>query len=207
MNVELKTPSPAAIREYNENAERPYLIADSCLLDGGAVELEIGGVTVAGIFHDYDAYELALGVLDMEAPERPEERDHRDSGLHFEFWTPEELASGMLEEELEYEAWAMLTALHTLRSRQEAVTAPYEVVEGGWSSEAIRAAELPTQRFARGGYVRKFTNEEIAWHTGDNAITLPHEDKQIATARFLDPVGLLTAEEVDHMFDVKGQVA
>lgn len=207
MNVELKTPSPAALREYNENAERPYLIADSCLLDGGAVELEIGGVTIAGIFHDYDAYELALGVLDMESPERPEERDHRDSGLHFEFWTPEELASGMLEEELEYEAWAMLTALHLLRSRQEAAGEPNEAVEGENTPESFCGAELPTQRFTGGGYVRKFTNEEIAWHTGDNAITLPHEDKQIATARFLEPVGLLTAEEIAHEFDLEGQVA
>lgn len=154
MNVELKTPSAAALREYNENAARPYLIADSCLLDGGAVELEIGGVTIAGIFHDYDAYELALGVLDMEYPERPENRvtgplDGFDE-THMLFETPEQRAEIYTEEELEYEAWSALTALHNLRSRQEAAGEPNVAVEGENTPESFCGAELPTQRFTRG---------------------------------------------------------
>lgn len=196
MNVELKTPSPAAIREYNENAERPYLIADSCLLDGGAVELEIGGVTIAGIFHDYDAYELALGVLDMEAPERPRISDSVE-------WQEANLS----EYELEWQAWSALTALHGLRSRQEAAVRSFEAYANGNTEEPICSSQNATQRFASGGYVRKFTDEEIAWHTGVNAITLPHEDTQVATARFLQPVGLLTPAEIADEFDLEGQVA
>lgn len=177
MIVELKTPSTAALREYNENAERPYFIADSCLLDGGAVELEIGGVTVAGIFHDYDAYELALGVLDMENPERPE-------SVSMEFWTPEKLQEELSEEELEYSIWASLTALHGLRSRQEAAGEPNKAVEGENTPESFCGAELPTQRFTAVPY-----------------------DFMTREPRFLEPVGLLTAEEIAHEFDLEGQVA
>lgn len=166
MNVELKTPSPAALREYNENAERPYLIADSCLLDGGAVELEIGGVTIAGIFHDYDAYELALGVLDMEAPERPEGNP-----------TAEWQEANLSEDELEWQAWSALTALHNLRSRQEAAGEPNKAVEGENTPESFCGAELPTQRFT------------------------------VGNVTFLQPVGLLTAEEIAQEFDLEGQVA
>lgn len=173
MNVDLKTPSPADLLEYNENSERPYFIADSVLLDGGAVELSIGGVTVAGIFHDYDAYELALGVLDMETPERPEGNP-----------TAEWQGANLSEDELEWQAWSALTALHNLRSRQEAAGEPNKAVEGENTPESFCGAELPTQRFTAVPY-----------------------DFMTREPRFLQPVGLLSAEEVDHMFDVKGQVA
>lgn len=173
MNVELRTPTPAALREYNENAERPYLIADSCLLDGGAVELEIGGVTIAGIFHDYDAYELALGVLDMEAPERPRISDSVE-------WQ----AANLSEDELEWQAYSALTALHSLRSRQEAAGEPYEAVEGENTPESFCGAELPTQRFTAVPY-----------------------DFMTREPRFLQPVGLLTAAEIAEEFDIEGQVA
>lgn len=205
MNVELKHVTPKLLREYNENAGRPYFIADSVLLDGGAVELEIGGVTIAGIFHDYDAYELALGVLDMEAPERPEERIHEvpldgweESSTYFD--TPEENAEMYSEEELEYEIWSKLTALHLLRSRQEDPHAALKAVMRSEATQDDWVAYKATQRFASGGYARKFTDEEVAWHTGDNAVTLPHV-KETSEPIYIEPIGAMTHEEVAEAFD------
>lgn len=152
MNVDLRTPSPADLLEYNENAERPYFIADSCLLDGGAVELEIGGVTIAGIFHPEDAYELALGVLDMETPERPRISDSVE-------WQEATLS----EDELEWQAWSALTALHNLRSGYTPPTAPFSPPASNCCLQAPFAPQNATQ----------------------------------GRTTYLQPVGLLTAEEIE----------
>lgn len=164
MLVDLATPTTQALKEFNERAERPYIIADTCLLDGGAVELEIGGVTIAGTFHPEDAYALALGVLDMESPEKPADRllpagyDPEWDETELFFMSPEETAALHTVEELEYIA---LSALQAIAIHQNGpvspVTAPVAAakpVEARESVETVEAPQNATQSVSEGGWVR-----------------------------------------------------
>lgn len=180
MKIDLKTPSPADMREFNENSERPYVIADACLLDGGAVELSLGGVTIAGVFHDYDAYAIAHGVLDMDAPEAPLCHDSVE-------WQ----AANLSEDELEWAAWSALEALHSLRGRQEAAVAPNKAEVSESAEEAICSSENATHGFAAGGMV-PWTAEYSAVRNAAR----PH----YADVRFLEPAGVMSHEEVATAF-------
>lgn len=154
MKLDLRTPTPADMKEFNENSERPYFVAESGVLDGGAVELAIGGVTIAGIFYAEDAYELALSVLDMENPERPRVSDSVE-------WQEANLS----EDELEWQAWSALTALHSLRSPQTPPTAPNEDAATGNTEEAICSPQNALQSVPEPIYLEPvgiMTHEEVA---------------------------------------------
>lgn len=193
MNIPLRTPTPADLAEYNENAERPYFIAESVLMDGGAVELEIGGVTIAGIFHPEDAYAIAHGVLDMAAPEAPLCHDSVE-------WQ----AANLSEDELEWAAWSALEALHSLRGRQEAAVAPVDALVGENTLESVCGAELPTQRFV--AVPHDFMSKPHGFAAGG---TVPWTAVEVvrdaarphyANVHFLEPVGVMSHEEVATAF-------
>lgn len=196
MQIDLVTPTSQALKEFNEDAERPYFIASSCLLDGGAVELEIGGVTIAGIFDSDDAYTLALGVLDMETPERPQERDcDVNPEVILQFDTPEQRAEIYTLEELEYEAWSALHAIAILENAPvDPSEAPVAAQESEVAPESVETVEAPqngSQPF--GGQIpfpKQRVRSDFMWNR--DAYYPP---------RTLEPVGLMSHEEVAARFD------
>lgn len=197
MNINLRSPDQHDLDVLLEHGTTPMFFADSCAIDQAAVELRIGGTVVAGLFEPLTEFENAWALVEDVCLEMPENRilDVAREGWDqstLDFYTPEENAAVYSEEELEWEAYSALAALAILRSRQEASVAPEPALKLKYIAADVTGSQNGTQR---------------SWddfEKRDPFKAVPHDwmsQPRLGEPTFLEPVGVMSHEEVAAAFD------
>lgn len=168
MHLKLREPSPADLDELTDYWRSPCFVATSGVLDKAGIDLRFDGQAITALFEPHTEFEHAWAIVEDTDVELP--ADRVVAGTHAAFWTPEKLAEHLTEDELEYEAWAALNAL-ALKRAETPPTAPNE---GKLQRFPIEFPEEP---------------QKGTWRP------VPH-DFMAREPRFLEPVGLLTPEEL-----------